>query len=123
MSEKFSYTYSAREQAEMEEIRKKYISPEHSPSKLELMKKLDKKAESTGTMTAICIGLFGTMLLGIGLSLILEFDNFITGIILGVLGMGLMASAFPIFRKVTEIQRKKIAPEILRLSEEIKNGV
>ncbi len=122
MSEKFNYTYSAREQAEMEEIRRKYITPEQKPDKLELMRKLDKKAEMTGTISAICIGLFGTMLLGIGLSLILEFDNFITGIVLGLFGMGIMALAYPAFRKITELQRKKVAPEILRLSEEIKNG-
>lgn len=120
MQEKFNYTYSAKEQAELEAIRKKYLAPEQKPDKLEAIRKLDRKAELTATMTAIGIGLTGTLILGTGLSLVLKFALFLPGILIGMTGLVIMALAPAVFRKTGEIQRKKVAPEILRLSEEIK---
>ncbi|MBR1529603.1 MAG: hypothetical protein IJ642_09945 [Oscillospiraceae bacterium] len=119
MQEKFNYTYSAKEQAELEAIRKKYLAPEQKPDKLEAIRKLDRKAELTATLTAIGIGLTGTLILGTGLSLVLKFALFLPGILIGMTGLVIMALAPAVFRKTGEIQRKKVAPEILRLSEEI----
>ena len=41
------------------------------------------------------------------------------GITVGVVGMVLVALAYPIYNHVLKKQRSKIAPEILRLSEEL----
>ena len=42
-----------------------------------------------------------------------------TGIVVGIVGMVLVALAYPIYNRVLKKQREKIAPEILRLSDEL----
>ena len=49
----------------------------------------------------------------------LEWQQFVWGIILGVLGIAVLAAAYPVFNRITKKQKEKIAPEILRLTEEI----
>ena len=45
--------------------------------------------------------------------------NMIVGIFAGVLGIVLIALAYPAYCKVLKRERKKIAPEILRLADEL----
>jgi len=123
MTEKFNYTYSAKERAELEAIRKKYTAPDKTADKLAELKRLDKQTETAGTLAGIGVGISGTLLLGTGLSLILKTSFFTAGLVCGILGLGVMAAALPVFRKITEIRRRQIAPEILRLSEEIEKEI
>lgn len=57
--------------------------------------------------------------MGLRMSMNLEWGQFVWGIFLGISGIAILASAYPLFNKITQKQREKIAPEILRLSEEI----
>ena len=43
----------------------------------------------------------------------------VLGIFAGVVGMVLVALAYPLYNRVLKKQREKIAPEILRLSDEL----
>ncbi len=115
----FEFEYSARKQKEIEEIKKKYLPKEED--KMETLRKLDRSAEQKGTMYSVIIGTIGTLLLGIGMSIIMTgaAAHFVLGIVIGVVGIAVLAPAYPIFRKVTEEQRKKIAPQILALTEEL----
>ena len=116
-SEKFEYTYSAKQQSELENIRKKYLPQEET--KMERLRRLDKSAERSGTIISIIVGVVGTLIMGFGMCLCLEWSQFIAGVIIGVAGMVILGLAYPIFKYVTKKQREKIAPEILRLTEEI----
>lgn len=116
-NEKFEYTYSAKQQAELENIRKKYLPKEET--KMERLRRLDKSAEHSGTTISIIVGVVGTLIMGFGMCLCLEWSQFISGIIIGIAGMVILGLAYPIFKYVTKKQREKIAPEILRLTEEI----
>lgn len=116
-NEKFEYTYSAKRQAELENIRKKYLPQKET--KMEKLHRLDKSAERFGTIISIIAGVIGTLIMGFGMCLCLEWSQFIAGIIIGIAGMIILMSAYPIFKFVTKKQREKIAPEILRLTEEI----
>ena len=116
-NEKFEYTYSAKQQSELENIRKKYLPQEET--KMEKLRRLDKSAERSGTIISTVIGVAGTLIMGFGMCLCLEWSQFIAGVIIGILGMVILGLAYPIFKYVTKKQREKIAPEILRLTEEI----
>lgn len=115
----FEYTYSSNINKEVELIRNKYVNKEED--KLEQLKKLDKSAEKPGTILSICLGTFGTLLFGSGLAICLELTetHLMMGIILGIVGMIIIASAFPCYKYVTKKQRKKIASKVIELSEEI----
>ena len=117
-NEVFSYTYSAKQHEEAENIRKKYIP--QVESKMEYLRRLDKSAEQPGMIASITTGIIGILLLGIGMCCVLEWQGFfIIGIIAGIIGIALIALAYPIFKGVTEKQREKIAPEIIRLTNDL----
>lgn len=114
----FQYTYSATEQDEIKKIRQKYIQEE---DKMEQLRKLDQSVTLKGTMCAIVIGLIGTLLLGVGMCCTLVWNAvwFVPGIILGVIGIAIVAIAYPMYHSITQKEREKIAPEIIRLTDEL----
>ena len=116
---KFEYTYSAKKQKEIENIRKKYLPPKED--KMETLRRLDKSAEKPWTTTAIALGVTGTMLLGLGMCCTIVWGGFafIPGIIIGLLGIAILSGAYPAYKKITRKQREKIADQILALSEEL----
>lgn len=117
--ETFEYTYSAEQQAEIERIKSKYLPKEDN--KLEQLRQLDASVTNKGTMIGIIVGLAGCLLFGGALSLVLciGLDMLIPSIMLGVPGIVAMAMAYPVFKKVTEKERERIAPQILALTEEL----
>lgn len=117
----FNYTYSASQQAEIDEIRRKYLPEEpKKEDKLEKLRRLDKSTEQKGAMISIIIGVVFTLIFGTGIACVLQWGLFAVGIVLGIVGMAGIIAAYPVYKKVTEIQRAKIAPEILRLTDELK---
>lgn len=118
-SESFNYTYCASEQAEVQSIRKKYLPKEMD--KMEQLRQLDRATTKKGTIISILLGILGALLLGIGMSCTMVWSEewFIPGIIIGIAGIGLMAAALPLYNHITEKQRQKIAPEIIRLTDEL----
>ena len=123
----FKYTYSAKEQDEIKRIRQKYQNEEEDS--MTRLRKLDASATSKATVIALVLGIVGALILGMGMSLIMTdlavllgmtgMINIIVGIIAGVLGIILAALAYPVYSKVLKREREKIAPEILRLTDEL----
>lgn len=115
----FKYTYSAKQQKEVEDIRKKYLPKEED--KMETLRRLDRSAEKPGTMAAIIMGVIGSLILGIGMCCTMVWADslFILGIVVGILGMTVVALAYPMYKKITKSQREKIAEQILALSAEL----
>ena len=117
--EGFSYTYSAEEQQELKRIREKYLPKEEN--KMEQIRSLDSKATGKATMIAIIIGVIGALLLGVGMCCTMVWQGkwFVPGILVGIIGIGIVAIAYPIYNKTLKTEREKIAPEVLRLTEEL----
>ena len=121
----FKYTYSAKEQDEIKRIRQKYQAREEDG--ISKLRRLDAKVTSKATATSIAIGIVGVLVMGTGMSLIMtelgtmlgitEMAEMIMGILAGVVGILLVALAYPVYKKVIKTEREKIAPEILRLTE------
>lgn len=118
-NEKFEYTYSAQKQSEIESIRRKYLPQEED--KMEKLRRLDKSVEQKATTISIIVGIVGTLIMGFGMCLCLEWAEYIFGIIIGIAGIVALVMAYPIYQYVLKKQRKKITPEILRLTDEISN--
>ncbi|MCD8380260.1 MAG: hypothetical protein LUC95_08115 [Lachnospiraceae bacterium] len=123
MDNNFEYSYSAESHREVEEIRRKYITDENNSyeSKLRQLKDLDRSASRKGMIVSIAIGTISTMLLGLGMSCVMVWNDplFILGVVLGVLGLIGVCSAYPLYQHITKKERKRIAPMILKLSEEL----
>lgn len=126
----FTYKYSASEQSEIKRIRDKYATDKGAPeeSKLDRLRRLDEGVTKRGTVFALVIGIISTLILGFGMSLFMtELGGFIgndavamlIGIIMGLIGIVGVALAYPIYNLVTKRERERVAPEILKLSEEL----
>ena len=115
----FQYTYSAKEQAEIKRIRSKYIPKEEN--KMEQLQRLDASATQKATMYAIIVGVIGALILGAGMSCCLVWTNslLIPGIVIGVIGMAVLAVAYPLYNRTLKKERERIAPEIIRLTDEL----
>ena len=115
----FQYTYSAKEQAEIKRIRSKYTPKEEN--KMEQLQRLDASATQKATMYAIIVGVIGALILGAGMSCCLVWTNslLIPGIVIGVIGMAVLAVAWPLYNRTLKKERERIAPEILRLTDEL----
>ncbi len=115
----FQYTYSAKEQAKIKEIRSKYTPKEEN--KMEQLQRLDASATQKATMYAIIVGVIGSLILGTGMSCCMVFGNgwFIPGIVIGLIGMAVVGVAYPLYNRVLKKERERIAPEILRLTDEL----
>ncbi|MBR7137075.1 MAG: hypothetical protein IKC99_03360 [Clostridia bacterium] len=117
----FTYNYSAKEQAEIKKIREKYApgtvdSPE---GKLERVRRLDASVTQKGTAWALALGVIGTLVLGIGMCCCLVWEQFFLGILIGLLGTLTLALAYPVYTLIIARERKRIAPEILQLTDEL----
>lgn len=117
--EGFSYTYSAKEQMEIKNIRQKYLPKE--VDKMEQLRRLDQSAAKKGMSVSIGVGTIGAFLLGIGMCCAMVWMGmwFIPGIIIGVIGIALISAAYPLYVRITKKERERIAPEILRLADEL----
>ena len=120
----FEYTYSAQQQKEVEAIRKKYLPKEED--KMEQLRKLHYSATQKAQAASIAIGVIGALILGTGMSLCmtelgaaLEHFAMVIGVLAGLIGLVMVALAYPLFNYVLKKERKRIAPEILWLSEEL----
>ena len=125
----FSYSYSAREQEEIKRIRKKYAedSARTDESSIERLRRLDASVTKKGTTVSLIVGILGSILMGSGMSLVMTdlgallpgLLSLFIGIAVGVVGIVGVALAYPIYKAITKKERERIAPEVLRITEEL----
>lgn len=120
----FKMTYSAKQQEEIDQIRKKYIPQEQD--KMQQLRKLDAGATNKATMYSIIVGVIGALIMGAGMSMAMtDFGElfgeycFFIGIAVGVIGIAVIACAYPLYNRILKKEREKIAPQIIRLSDEL----
>ena len=115
----FYYTYSAKQQDEIQNIRKKYLPKEQD--KMEQLRKLDRNVTKKSSGIAIVLGVVGCLLLGIGMccTLVWMGNWFVPGVVIGIIGIVAIGVAYPLYVYITKKEREKIAPLILKLTEEL----
>lgn len=117
----FNYVYSASRQKEIKSIREKYITPAEEEEKLERLRRLDRSVTRPGTIVSMTVGIISVLILGIGMccTMIWADTYFLPGIVIGIVGIIGVIAAYPIYNRITKRQREKLAPEIIRLSDEL----
>ena len=111
----------------VEKIRSQYTEAGHTD--LDALKALDTKVKKPANVFGYTYGSIGTIVMGAGMSLVMTdigamiglASAMIPGIVIGVVGLGMALSTYPIYKKILSSRKKKYAPEILELSERIMN--
>lgn len=119
----FSYTYSAPENQEVLNIRKKYMPQEET--KLEELKRLDNLVQNSGIVESLTVGIGGCLVFGLGMCFAMKVigDCLWLGILLGLIGAVGMLFAYPVHRKFFEKAKSQYAPRILELSAELTGNI
>ena len=124
MSTQFNFRYTApteEERKEIDSIRRQYSPQEQTETKLERLRRLDSLVKNTAIIWSLVLGVFGCLIFGIGLTMVLEWSILLWGIVLMVIGSVPMALAYPVYKSVLNKGKAKYGDEILRLSEELLN--
>ena len=109
----------------VQKIRTQYTEKQHT--ELDELKALDAKVKKPANVFAYTYGSLGAIVMGAGMSLVMTeigeiiglASTMVPGIAIGVLGMGMALSTYPIYKKILNNRKKKYAAEILKLSEKI----
>ena len=123
----FQFTYSAKEQEEIKKIRGKYAPPAEEEDKMAQLRRLDAGVTAKATRAALIVGILGALMMGSGMSLVMTdlgkalgtLLSMVIGISVGIVGIFLVCLAYPVYNRTLKKQREKIAPEILRLTDEL----
>lgn len=109
----------------VEKIKEQYTK--HEVTKTEQLKALDKRVKRGARVFSYIYGSVSSLVLGTGMCLAMRVIGsgiplMVAGIAIGVCGIGLVASTYPIYKKLLEKSKKKHANEIIALSDEILNN-
>jgi len=109
-----------------EKIVSEYSENSKPESKITALKKLDQKVKRPAEIFAYTYGIIGSLILGTGMSLAMNvIGNFtgqmIVGIVVGLVGIFMMATNHIFYKKILAKGKKKYAFEIVELAKEIVN--
>lgn len=112
----------------VEKIRSQYTEQEHTG--LEELKALDAKVKRPANVFGYIHGSVGAVVMGAGMSLVMTdigtkiglTATLVPGIAVGIAGMGMVLSTYPIYKKILNSRKKKYAHQILELSDRITKG-
>ncbi|MDE7337422.1 MAG: hypothetical protein K2N32_04835 [Clostridia bacterium] len=124
-NKKFDYTYSAptaEEKKEIEYIRRQYAEKEFLSSneeKIKELRRLHSHVKTPATAVSLIMGIGGTLIFGLGLTMILEWNLLVWGSLVAVAGLIPIIAAHKTYGFLLNKSKKKYSEKILRLSEEL----
>ena len=109
----------------VQKIRTQYTETKHT--ELDELKALDAKVKRPANVFAYIYGSVSAIVMGAGMSLVMTeigaaiglASAMVPGIVIGVIGMGMALSTYPIYKNMLNNRKRKYAPEILKLSEKL----
>ena len=109
----------------VQKIRTQYTEKQHT--ELDALKELDAKVKRPANVFAYTYGSVSAVVMGAGMSLVMTeigatiglASAMVPGIVIGVAGMGMALSTYPIYQRILNSRRKKYAPRIMELSEKL----
>ena len=114
------YRANEQDKKKAENIRRQYVS--HEENKMEQLQKMDSKTKLPGRVAGTILGVTGALAMGAGMSLVMVSNKIKKGLAVSIPGMVVALSAYPVYALVTDRRKKKYAPEIMSMSDELING-
>ncbi|WP_026511795.1 MULTISPECIES: dihydropteridine reductase [unclassified Butyrivibrio] len=105
-----------------ESVAKDYMPKE--TNKVRQLKKLDERAKLPAFITAMTLGIIGTLIFGAGMCFGLSVFGtgvifMVIGVLLGIVGAAVCIINYPLYKKLLKKGKEKYAFEILELAKEI----
>ena len=112
-----------------QKIRANYM--EKQSTELDELRALDTKVKRPANVFAYIWGSISAIIMGAGMSIVmtdiadyvgLSSDPMLTGIIIGVVGLGMALLTYPMYKGILNSRKKKYGADILELSDKIMNS-
>ena len=112
----------------VEKIRSQYTEAEHT--ELDELKVLDARVKRPANVFGYVYGSIGAIVMGAGMSLVMTdigtkiglTATLVPGIAVGVVGLAMSCTTYPIYKKILNSRKKKYAHQIMELSERVMKG-
>lgn len=112
----------------VQKICTQYTEKQHT--ELDELKALDAKVKKPAHVFAYIYGSFSAIVMGAGMSLVMTdigamiglSATMVPGIVIGIVGMGMALTTYPIYKKMLSNRKKKFAPQIMELSDRLMKG-
>ena len=109
----------------VQKIRTQYTEKQHT--ELDELKALDAKVKRPANVFAYTYGSVSAIVMGAGMSLVMTdigatlglASAMVPGIIVGVVGMIMALTTYPIYKRMLSARKKKYAAQIMKLSDKI----
>ena len=109
----------------VQNIRSQYTENTHT--ELDTLKALDAKVKKPANVFAYTYGSVGAIVMGAGMSLVMTdigamiglAGTMVPGIAVGIVGLGMACSTYPIYKKLLASRKAKYADQILELGEKL----
>lgn len=106
-------------------IRSQYTEQQHT--ELDALRALDAKVKKPARVFGFTYGSIGAIVMGAGMSLVMTDigamlgmgDTMVAGIAVGIVGMAMVLTTYPICKKILSSRKKKYAGRIMELSDRI----
>ena len=112
----------------VEKIRSQYTEKQHT--ELDELKALDAKVKKPANVFGYVYGSIGAIVMGAGMSLVMTdigdmlgmTHTMVPGILIGIVGMAMALTTYPIYKKILASRKKKFAGKIMELSDRVMKG-
>ena len=112
----------------VEKIRSQYTEQQYT--EIDALKALDAKVKRPAKVFGYTYGSISAIIMGAGMSLVMTdigamiglTATMVPGIAIGVVGMGMALTTYPIYKKILNSRKKKYAGKIMELSDRITKG-
>lgn len=112
----------------VEKIRSQYVEQNHT--ELDALKALDAKVKKPANVFSYTYGSIGAIVIGAGMSLVMTdigamigmTTTIVPGIAVGIVGMGMALTTYPIYKRILTSRKKKYSAQIMELSDRITKG-
>ena len=109
----------------VQKIRTQYTEKQHT--ELDALKALDAKVKKPANVFAYTYGSVSAIVMGAGMSLVMTdigtqigmSATMVPGIVVGIVGLAMSCTTYPIYKKILDSRKKKYAKQILTLSENL----
>ena len=112
----------------VQKIRTQYTEKQHT--ELDELKALDAKVKKPANVFGYTYGSLSAIIMGAGMSLVMTdigamlgmAETMVIGIVVGVVGLVMSCSTYPIYKKILASRKKKYVSKIMELSDRLMKG-
>lgn len=112
--EKYSYRFSKRDEEELKNLKDKYIAREKTP--LEQVREIESEVNKEASIPSFPFGIIGSIILGLGMCFTMVWTRFFAlGIVIGVVGIAILAVNYPLYLRRLQNLRKAQADKVAKI--------